>query len=158
MAHLHWPGPRPTETKEAAASPPWAAQLMPSRWSFEALVCLQRDFGFEQRYRNALGELVRARRDPGSVSETALAAAQIVKTSGEGDGMNSSRRMSLYYNEFSKDGSPSRDVVPPWNAMPVSRVFWNANVLAAMGIAWLLLAWFVLKYGRPIRNILGRGK
>ncbi len=158
MAHLHWPGARPADAKAAAASPPWAAELMPSRWSYEALVCLQRDFGFEQRYRNALATVTKSRREPGSVGEKTLVAAQEVKASGEGDGNNSLRRMSLFYNEFSKDGSPSREVLLPWAPDRVSRVFWNANILAAMGVAWLLLAWLVLKYGRPIRHLWGAGK
>jgi ABC transport system ATP-binding/permease protein len=158
MAHLHWPRARPADAKEAAASPPWAAELMPSRWSYEALVCLQRDFGFEQDYRNALAALTKARREPGSVGEKMLATAQEVKASGEGAGANSPRRMSLFYNEFSRDGSPSRDLRLPWAPNRVVRVFWNANVLAAMGLVWLLLAWLVLKYGRPIRNLWGGGK
>ncbi len=158
MAHLHWPGARPADAKAAAASPPWAAEIMPSRWSYEALFCLQRDFGFEQQYRNAIATVTRERREPGSVGEPALSAAQRVKASGEGDEVNSLRRMTLFHNEFSKEGSPSPRVQLPWAPKPISRVFWNANVLAAMGVAWLLLAWLVLKFGRPIRNLWGGRK
>jgi ABC transport system ATP-binding/permease protein len=158
MAHLHWPGTRPANAREAAASPPWAAEFMPSRWSYEALVCLQRDFGFEQQYRNAIATVTKAKREPESVGEKTLSAAQAVKASGEADGKYSPRRMSLFYNEFSRDGSPSREVQLPWAANRVSRVFWNANVLALMGLAWLFLAWLVLKYGKPIRNLWGGRK
>ena len=158
MAHLHWPGTRPVEAKEAASSPPWAANLMPSRWTYEALVCLQRDHGFEQRYREALAVVTKSRREPDSVSEKALASAQKIKTSGEGDGVDAVRRMSLFYNEFAKEGSPTRTVVWRWSRADVSRVFWNVNVLAAMGLAWLVLTWLLLKYGRPIRSLFGREK
>ena len=155
MAHLHWPGPRPANSRAAAASPPWAAQLMPSRWGYEALICLQRDFGFEQAYHDALATVSKSRREPGTVSDSALSAAQEVKASGEGDSPNSARRMTIFYNEFSRDISPSRDLKLPWASDRVSRVFWNANVLGAMALGWLLLAWLVLKYGRPIRNLWG---
>src|SRR5262249_29494392 len=155
MAHLHWPGPRPADSRAAAISPPWAAELMPSRWSYEALVCLQRDYGFEQVYHEAISTVMRSRRDPGSIGESALSLAQAVKSSGAADGANSPRRMTIFYNEFSRDNSPSRDVLLPWARNRVSRVFWNANVLLLMGLGWLILTWLVLKYGKPIRNLWG---
>ncbi len=158
MAHIHWPGRRPADAREAASSPPWAAELMPSRWSYEALVCLQRDRGFEQQYRDALTLVTKSRRDPGSINETVLELARTAKASGEGDAANSTRRMTLFHNEFSKEGSPSRDVVLRWTSANVSRVFWNANVLFAMGFGWLVLTWLVLKFGRPIRSWLGPKK
>ncbi len=57
MAHLHWPAPRPANEADAGARPPWAAQAMPSRWGYEALVVLQRDSGFFARYLRAKEEL-----------------------------------------------------------------------------------------------------
>lgn len=158
MAHIHWPGVRPVDPREAASSPPWAAELMPSRWSYEALVNLQRDRGFEQHYRDALTLVTKSRREPGSVTEKALESAGLVKASGEGDGANSVRRMTLFYNEFSKEGAPSPGVVVRWSTTNISRVFWNANVLLLMGLAWLTGTWLVLKFGRPIRSWLGPKK
>ena len=121
-------------------------------------MCLQRDRGFEQQYRDALTLVTKSRRDPGSINETVLELARTAKASGEGDAANSTRRMTLFHNEFSKEGSPSRDVVLRWTSANVSRVFWNANVLFAMGFGWLVLTWLVLKFGRPIRSWLGPKK
>lgn len=158
MGHLHWPGARPNDAKEAAANPPWAAELMPSRWAYEALVLLQRDHGFEHEYREALAQVTKARRSPGSVPESALEAARATKGAGEGEGARTGQRMSLFYNEFSKEGAPSPTVVLPGSPAPVRRVLWNVNVLGTMGLAWLVLTWVLLKFGRPLRSLLRSGK
>jgi ABC-type multidrug transport system ATPase subunit len=43
LSHLHWPNQRPVIREGEPAPPPWPAQVMPSRWAYQAAICGLRD-------------------------------------------------------------------------------------------------------------------
>ena len=47
LSHLHWPAPRPADEVQALHNAPWAADLMASRWAYQAVVCALRDDPFQ---------------------------------------------------------------------------------------------------------------
>ncbi len=179
MGHLHWPAPRPPDEKTAGQIPPWASQIMPSRWGYEALVCLQRDHGFEAEYQKALRTLNERRladRTVNSAQERAkpdeLASAQAVlarltppilehaeaiKAAGGPGGWGEDRRMTKFANSFSTATNPSAPLAEVRSDTfgVVRRAWWNTMVLGAMGIGWLILAWALLRFGVAMGKLFG---
>ncbi len=180
MAHLHWPLPRPATDREAGKNPPWSAQAMPSRWTYQALICLQRDEGFEAQYRRALKTLNEQRKagrvleDGDAKAEEKAAAqatiarltpaileqAQAIKDAGSKDGWGEFRRMTPFVNSVdpgveSNLSAPDPEVVLP-NGQRLGRVAFNTSVLGAMGLVWLTLAWLLLRFGQAISKLFGR--
>jgi len=170
MAHLHWPAKRPTNEIEAGQTPPWTSQLMPSRWTYEALICLQRDHGFEAAYHQAMAairehrlatrtlddaesapkeELEKAKATMARLTPAVMERAEKIKEAGGPGGWGEHRRMTKFVNSVSPSGTPSAPPVEtraPWGAL-LSRAWYDTLVLAAMGLVWLLGAWAALVFG-----------